>query len=109
VPPCIAVEGLISQDLSVSQIAQNCANDHMGRYVRTLHLSSDAHQSAQSVDNWVIGAGDEIRTHDPNLGKVVLLPLSYAPSVGYGRRASPLPESRGKPHKAAARKWVSPA
>ena len=24
----------------------------------------------------VTGAGDEIRTHDPNLGKVVLYPLS---------------------------------
>jgi hypothetical protein len=24
------------------------------------------------------GAGDEIRTHDPNLGKVVLYQLSYA-------------------------------
>jgi hypothetical protein len=23
---------------------------------------------------WIFGAGDEIRTHDPNLGKVVLYP-----------------------------------
>ena len=33
---------------------------------------SENEKSGQSLD--FIGAGDEIRTHDPNLGKVVLYP-----------------------------------
>ncbi len=37
-----------------------------GRHTATL--------SKTTAERWFVGAGDEIRTHDPNLGKVMLYP-----------------------------------
>ena len=46
--------------------------ENSGTLFGTLPPFSKAHFRLQVLD--FIGAGDEIRTHDPNLGKVVLYP-----------------------------------
>ena len=44
-------------------------------YPRATVCSAQVAESQRTKDGWVVfGAGDEIRTHDPNLGKVMLYP-----------------------------------
>ena len=35
-----------------------------------------------NLDDWKIGAGNEVRTRDLNLGKVALYQLSYSRTIG---------------------------
>ena len=64
----------------VSAYLAQCTLVHQAIWRLALHFVQQFFGKLQSFDNFtinglkVIGAGDEIRTHDPNLGKVVLYP-----------------------------------
>jgi hypothetical protein len=62
-----------------------CLSDLLGRPLRTFQASQAATKALSQLI--LLEAGDEIRTHDPYLGKVMLYRLSYA-AIRWGMAAS---------------------